>query len=46
MPSWFMPKDQSAYDAWTWKTKELDREKFLLLKDKSDGRLFICDEQL
>ena len=41
-PHWFLPKPLSAYEAWIPKTTG----EYRIFRDKADGALFVCDQQL
>jgi hypothetical protein len=41
-PPWFLPKSLGSYDAWLPNAKAGYR----VFRDKSDGTLFVCDQQL
>jgi hypothetical protein len=41
-PQWFLPKPLARYEAWKPKTNDGYR----IFRDKSDGTLFVCDQQL
>ena len=40
-PQWFLPKPAAGYEAWVPK-----QAGYRIFRDKSDGRLFVCDERL
>ena len=41
-PTWFLPKPMTNYDAWL----STASGGYRILRDKSDGTLFLCDERL
>ena len=41
-PAWFLPKPLGSYEAWVSKTQM----RYRVFRDKAEGTLFVCDEQL